>query len=126
MQEQSQPLLFEANRCREWIEAALEHSSGTHLYEDILHGLLDGRFQLWPAPKGCIVTEIVTFPRKRVVNGFLAGGDMEDVLGLHDRIVEWAKSQGCTAATINGRAGWARVYKSRGWQTAHTSLIKEF
>ena len=57
-------------RCRPWIEAALEYSGGTHTFEDISEGIQDGRMQLWPATRGCIVTEIVVYPRKKYLNVF--------------------------------------------------------
>jgi len=56
----------ELERCKPWIEAALEYSGGTHDFSDIVEGLRKGVLQLWPTPKGCIVTEIVVYPKKRV------------------------------------------------------------
>ena len=52
----------ELERCRPWIEAALEYSGGTHEFEDVAKGIIEGRMQLWPSPRGCIVTEIVVYP----------------------------------------------------------------
>ena len=51
-------------RCRPWIEAALEYSNCTHEYQDIVDAVATGNMQLWPAPRWCIVTEIVVYPRK--------------------------------------------------------------
>lgn len=119
-------MVTEIERCRPWIEAALEYSGGTHDFEDIVDGIQSGMMQFWPAPKGCLVTEIVQFPRKKVVNVFLGGGEMEQLANMHPSVIEWAKAQGCTAATIHGRTGWARAFKSRGWKPLHMSLIKEF
>lgn len=125
MQATSRQVLSELQRCRDWIEAALEYSEGTHLFEDIVAGVMEGRMQLWPAPEGCLVTEIITYPRKKVLNVFLGGGDMDQLIDMHDALSEWGRMQGCDAATINGRPGWQRVYKSRGWKPIHTCLSKE-
>ena len=46
-------------RCRKWIEDALEYSGGTHTFDDVAQCILDGKLQLWPAERGCAVTEIV-------------------------------------------------------------------
>lgn len=113
-------------RCIPWIEAALEYSGGTHTIEDIAHGVAAGRMQFWPAEHGCLVTEIVTFPKKRVLNVFLGGGEFEQLADMHGDVIAWAKTQGCTCATISGRKGWERAFKSRGWQYAFTTLTKEF
>lgn len=126
-QETSRPHLFnELDRCRTWIDAALEYSGGTHDWYDVVQGILEGRFQLWPAENGCIVTEILTYPRKRIINVFLGGGEINDLIDLHGPVIEWAKQQGCTAATINGRAGWERKYRDLGWKPMHRTIVKEF
>ena len=49
--------MTELERCRVWIEAALEYGGGTHLFEDIAEAISEGRMQLWPAKDSCIVTE---------------------------------------------------------------------
>ena len=53
-------------RCRKWIEDALEYSGGTHDFDDIVRGIYEQRMQLWPSEKGCIVTELVVYPKKKV------------------------------------------------------------
>jgi len=115
----------EIERCRPWIEAALKYSGGTHAFEDVAEAVEEGTMQLWPAPRGCIVTEVLAFPRKKVVNVFLGGGELEQLVDMHDSIAEWGRQNGCNAATIAGRPGWQRVYKSRGWSPLHTVLTKE-
>jgi len=116
----------EIERCRPWIEAALEYSGGTHYFIDIAEGLYKGIMQLWPAEKGCIVTEIVVYPRKKVLNVFLGGGDLEQILDMHENVIEWAKAQKCEALTMTGRFGWKKPLAKHGWKTLHSSYIKEF
>ena len=69
----------ELERCRPWIEAALQYTGGTHEFEDIVDGIRSSRMQLWPSKRGCIVTEIVIYPRKKVLNLFLAGGELDQI-----------------------------------------------
>ena len=116
----------EIDRCRPWIEAALEYSGGTHDFGDIVDGLSKGHLQLWPTPKGCIVTEIVVYPRKRVLNVFLGGGELDQILDMHDDVIEWAKAQGCSALTMSGRFGWKKPLKAHGWVAQHATYAKEF
>jgi hypothetical protein len=115
----------ELNRCRPWIEAALEYSGGTHLYQDIVESIVGGQMQFWPAPHGCAVTEIIVFPRKKVFHIFLAGGEKNQIVDMDDSAVVFAKAQGCSGMTIAGRKGWSRVLKSKGWTEAFTTLSKE-
>ena len=58
-------------RCKKYIEAALEYSGGTHDIVDIYEGLYKGSMQLWPNKNSCLVTEIITYPKKKVLNVFL-------------------------------------------------------
>jgi len=115
----------ELTRCRPWIESALEYSGGTHLYEDIVQGIVTGRMQFWPAEKGCAVTEIIVFPRKKIFHIFLAGGEKNQITDMDDSAVEFARQQGCTGMTVAGRRGWARVLKEQGWTEAFTTLAKD-
>jgi hypothetical protein len=107
--------MTEFERCRPWIEAALEYSGGTHVYQDIVDAVTEGRMQLWPAPRGCAVTEIVLYPRKKVLHVFLAAGEMDQLFDGIDDATKWAKGQGCTAITLAGRLGWQRVLKPLGF-----------
>ena len=121
---QMQPV-NEMERCREWIESALEYSGGTHAFEDIENGIKEGIMQLWPAPRGCIVTELVVYPRLKVLNLFIAAGELDQILDMHDDIKAWAKVQGCEAAQISGRIGWKKVLEPLGWKTQHVNFQKE-
>ena len=119
-------ILGELMRCRTWIEDALEYSGGTHDFVDIIEAVMRGRMQLWPGERGCLVTEIVVYPKKKHIHVFLGGGEMQQILDMHKDVIEWAKGQGCTAATIAGRVGWKKPLAEYGWTQIHASFIKEF
>ena len=113
-------------RCRKWIEDALEYSGGTHTFDDVAQGILDGKLQLWPAERGCAVTEIVIYPRIKVLHVFLAGGEMDQIIDMIDSAVEWSKTQGCTSMTISGRHGWQKALAKHGFKPVMTVLKKEY
>ena len=112
-------------RCRPWIEAALEYSGGTHDFYDIVENIANCRMQLWPADRGCIVTEIVVYPKKKVINIFLAGGELDQILDMDEAVKAWAKEHGCTAATMSGRLGWKKPLEPLGWEFQLASFKKE-
>ena len=112
--------MTELQRCRQWIESALEYSGGTHLYEDVVTAVVEGKMQLWPAEKSCLVTEITVFPRKKVLHVFLGGGNLEEIISMHDSVIEWAKDQGCESLTMTGRKGWSKALKK---STAEVSSV---
>lgn len=109
--------MSELERCRPWIEAALDHAGGSHTFEDVVELVRSGHAQLWPAPRGCAVTEIVVYPRKRVLHIFLAGGELDQLKDMFGDAAAWAKAQGCDAMSLSGRVGWSRAMASDGWTT---------
>lgn len=116
----------ELQRCRPWIEAALEYSGGTHSFSDVVQGLVEGRMQLWPAERGCIVTEIVQYPKKKVLHVFLGGGELDQILDMHEDVIRWAKAEGCVGLTMSGRLGWKRPLAKHGWRPILMTYEKDF
>jgi len=94
---------------RERIESALAYSGGTHSYDDIVAGIQDKRYQLWPGIKATVLTEIIQYPRKRVIHCFLAAGDLAEIHAIRTWAEEWARREGCDSVTISGRPGWERM-----------------
>ena len=70
------------NKCGYWIEQALKHSGGTHDLVDIFQGIAERKYQLWPAEKGCLVTEILEYPKKKVCHVFLGAGEMNQLTDM--------------------------------------------
>lgn len=103
---------------REPIEAALSYSGGTHTFGDVVEGIQSGRMQLWINGRSAAVTEIVAYPRKKVLHGFLAGGNMREIMAMVPSAAEWGRQQGCTSFTLAGRKGWIRVFGRMGWKPA--------
>lgn len=112
--------------CRGWIEAALAYGGGTHEFEDVVAMIKSGKAQLWQGPKGCAVTEIIVYPRKRVLHCFLAGGEMEQITDMIDSAIAWGKTQGCTGLTLSGRIGWSRALEKYGFKPVLMTLEKPF
>ncbi len=112
-------------RCQPWLEAALERANGTHTIDDVVMAIAKGTMQFWPAPRGCAVTEIIEYPKKKVLHIFLAGGELDQIVDMDSSASDFARMNGCTAMTIAGRKGWARVLKTKGYEEAYTVLAKE-
>jgi|TARA_Y100000361_G_C11160578_1_gene347057 hypothetical protein len=113
------------NDCRSLIESALEYGDQTHTFDDIVEGVLKGEYQFWEAPLGCAITEIVVFPRKKVLHIFLYAGELQQVLDMEESAKIWAKEFGCSAFSLSGRRGWKRVLEKRGFRELYTTLAKD-
>ena len=113
-------------RCRGWLQGALDEGGKTHSFIDVAEAVISGNMQLWSAKKGCVVTEIIVYPNKKVLHVFLAGGKLEQITDMQDDVVKWAKAQGCKGMTLAGRKGWKKVFQDDGWKENHIFLEKEF
>lgn len=108
----------EWERCRPWIEAALEHAGGTHGIEDVEAGLASGDYQFWPAANSAAVTEIITFPRKKALCFWLSGGDLSEMMRvIEPRARQWGEAMGCNLFFGNAvdRPGWSRALQPFGY-----------
>jgi hypothetical protein len=115
----------EFSRCWHWLEAALaQQPLKTHEREHIWEALRVGDCQLWPSPNAVCLTEIKVFPTGlKSLNGWLAGGEISEVLETVKVITEHARSIGCDATTIHGRRGWLRALD--GYVDCGTSMMKD-
>ena len=120
-----QQLHAELIRCQHWIEAALEYSGGTHEFEDIYNEVMRNNMQLWPREDACAVTQIITYPRKKVLHIFLAGGRMETIVDMDKDADDFAKRQGCSALSIAGRRGWGKILASNGYEPSFVTLGRD-
>lgn len=97
-------------RCAPYLQEAIDHGGNLHTLESVHARVLDGRAQFFPMPHGGGVTEFVDYPTGRVLNFWLAGGDMDEICTTHDRLLPWARQNGAVATMIQGRRGWRRVF----------------
>jgi|TARA_R110000824_G_C14885124_1_gene643850 hypothetical protein len=111
-------------RCRGWIEGALKLLD-THDFFDIKEGILNGRFVLWPAPDGCLVTEFIEYPKYRVLNVFLGGGKLERLVDMRPAMEDFAKKTGCKKISITGRKGWQKILNNNGGKVEAYVMAKE-
>lgn len=106
----------EWQRCRSWIEAALEHSAGTHTIEDIEGRIAEGTMHFWPGKQCAAVTEVAAYPRKKLLSITYAGGDLNELLSLIPVWKSWGAHLGCSELIEAGRPGWERVLGRLGWK----------
>lgn len=109
------------------LQKAIDRSLGEYLSGDIYGFLINQEMQLWIAGTdgidAAMVTQIVTYPRKKFCNVVLIGGaNLKSWIDSQPILLEWAKEQGCTAVRSTGRRGWHRVL---GWKEAYTVSTKE-
>lgn len=89
---------------------ALRRSGDTHRAADILDILRSNDNAFWLAtPESFLLSEVIDYPCKRVMNMSLAGGRLEDMLQFERTMVAFAMRAGCGEAQVQGREGWQKV-----------------
>ena len=116
----------ELERCKPWIEAALDKNENLNTWEEVVEGLASGHMQFWPKPKGCIITQIVLYHDRKALHIFLAGGDLSEITEMTEDVMDWAKYQGCSFATFDGRMGWKKPLEKLGWKQNSITMKLEF
>ena len=116
-------LRAEFDRCRPWVEAALEYDVGTHDVADVWSKIEQGHAQLWPLPNSVLITTIDVYPKRKALHWWIAGGDLKEIQENEPRVNEWAKRMGCDIAMIGGRKGWLRAVP--GYREVQTVMVKD-
>ncbi len=105
----------------------MEYSGGTHDFDDIVEGLGRGCTSVVAGTSGGVSSrKLWLYPKKSVLNVFLGGGELDQIMDMHKDVIEWAKTQGCAALTMSGRFGWKKPLEAHGWKAQHASYVKEF
>lgn len=107
-------------RCRRWLVRALEDATEAELLAE----LAAGRAQLWPGERAAMVTTLQIGPEGRSCHVWLGGGDLAELIAMAPGLEAWARQQGCDFASVNGRKGWARALKRRGFAPVGEELRK--
>jgi hypothetical protein len=102
-------LALEFERCKQWIVDALEYNGGEVSVAAVWDGIKSGDFQLMPGLNSVIVLEPVHHSSgKKVLNYFLAGGDLEELQDMERHCSGYAKQMGYDSVSIFGRRGWLK------------------
>lgn len=101
---------------RKQIEAALKYSGGTHLFEDVVHAVHDGRMQMWANGETVAITEVICYPRKKVLHVFIGSGKRKELFEMIDSAWQWGQSIGCSGMTLAGRKGWMKLMGKFGFK----------
>jgi len=98
------------------MEKALRLSGNTHTVSDVVDALRKGHMQAFWNETSVVITEVANTPRRKFVSVFLVAGDLDGVMGLHDKVRDWALSNDYDFSRIIVRPGFARLLQQRGWK----------
>lgn len=108
-------------RSKPHLQAALDAGGNTHGLDDVFTGLQSGDYQFWHTPDAYCVTEILDFPKKKILNFWLAGGNLKVLMEIIEPVAwAWGRSVGCerSLGQFIYRRGWERSVPDgyqKGW-----------
>lgn len=114
---------------RQFVEEFLEYMEGEFTVEDVRDQLLTGRFQLFVAwdqcVKGIIVTEIMLYPQKRTLRGYLIyGTDMDNWMApMQRKLLEFKEHMKCAHIETICRPGLFKKLKPMGWELKQVLIV---
>lgn len=106
------------------LSKALMVAGNEHTVGDVIREVLHGDAQSWDNGDAWIITRIVDAPQVRSIHFWLATGEKAACVELAEQVIDWARSVGCTRATMLGRAGWTRVLEDSGWKPSKLVVLE--
>ena len=115
-----------------YIADALKHGIGEYLPEDIKTACKEQRMQLWikyeeDKVKGAFVTQILDYPRVKVLLVLLLGGN--EFIKWRDEVDEvlqrFGKENNCKFVEFFGRKGWGNRLKDINYKEQVRMFSKE-
>ncbi len=101
-----------------WITETLDDRTTP---EEVLSGILEGRYQLFRYPKGIVITQITG--HRRLLVFLLAGKDFEEWKSETTRDLKaFARLNGISIIESYSRPGLEKVLKTEGWKKEQVVL----
>lgn len=109
------------------VAKSCERGGDKYLSGDVLKAIENRDWQLWVAPGAFAITEIINYPRKRILRLEIGGGKnykqhFEEFLSIAEA---WGKSNGCHGAEVVTREGYSPAFKACGWRKTQVYMEKE-
>lgn len=117
-------LRAEFDRCWPWLSEALRHGGDLHTRDSLWRLLASNRAQLWPLEHSAGVTFGFDYPNGRVLQIWLAGGVLDELLAYEPVVAEWAKENGYTHIEMTGRPGWKRALRKLAWDREALTMTR--
>lgn len=108
----------------EKLQRAFAEMGHTHDLEDIVALVREGAMQSFVVRDTWAVTQILDFPKKRVLEVVLIVGNLDAVEEVFEQVFAFAKEQACDFVRAFGRGGWKGHALARGWQNGQCVFVK--
>ena len=92
-------------------ERLLAREGGLYTFDEVMERVQSGKMQAFCEGDTLVITEIQTYPRKKVLNVNYVVGRMEDLGAVIPKLVEFQEAVGAEFIGATGRIGWVKKLK---------------
>lgn len=98
-----------------------------HTIEWLDGQVLSGEFKFLRSDDAALIVELRDYPTgAKDVHVLIAAGDAEQIVEeLRPTAEQWGRDQGCIAAIVESRPGWAKYLKPHGYDPHQLAVRKE-
>ena len=104
---------------------ALARAGHTHSVQDVADMIARDAVQFFGNERGACITEVINYPRRRVLNCWLTFGELEACLALQPAMEAYARECGCNALVATGREGWLPALEKQNWRRFGFVMARE-
>jgi hypothetical protein len=101
----------------------LERMGSLYTVQDILSAIAENKMQSFVEGDSWAITQIVEFPRAKVLEVLVGLGDIDELRVLHDRVLVFAAEIGVSVIQAYGRRGWLLDAERRGWKVKARNYV---
>lgn len=106
------------------IDRALALAGDVMTFNDLVESARAGKSQIFASDTAFAATALISYPRAKQVECFLAAGTLRGVLELEPRLVEFARDNEASSLITYGRAAWAPIAAPLGWHADAVRYVK--
>lgn len=107
------------------LEEALAHAFNPFTFDQLVEGVMAGRFICFPYEDAFFLAEVNTFGTFKSFHVFIAVGNMEAITSAEPDFERVGRENECFMLTANGRKGWPRIAEKYGWKHISSVIAKE-
>ncbi|MED5549876.1 MAG: hypothetical protein VX529_11015 [Pseudomonadota bacterium] len=113
-------------RAAELIQSAINQSKEGYTLEEVLTEIVEGRSVLLTSENALLVAKLYGRHGRITAHGWLGAGSLTELIDeIMPQAEAWARRQGASRMTVDGRRGWARALRDSGFEEESVTVGKD-
>lgn len=118
-------LLVEDGKLRRLIQRAIDRAYEPYTLDEVADEIESGRSTIFIGERSALICQLQSHNGVISGHGWLAAGDLDELCyTLGPMAEDWARQNGATSVTIDGRRGWVRALARTGYKEQSVTVRK--